>query len=224
MTELRLTRRQKEDPVLVGWVRFQDWVLENSRVILGVVGVAAALGIVTFLWMRTRADSEAKASGALAEASALYWRGDYGPLIQRANDIKREYGGTKAATEAERMLGDAYFWQGDFAKAKESYESYLKKTPASSQLRPGVERSMAQALESQKQYTQAAEIYERLAAADGPRDVRGELYYAAGRAWQEAGRLDKAKPVYQKLAAEFGDTPSAGDAEIALGELEAQGK
>lgn len=224
MTELRLTRRQKEDPVLVTWVRFQDWVLENSRIILGVLGVAAALALVGFLWLRTRADAEAKASGKMAEASALYWRGDYGPLIQRVNDIKREYGGTKAATEAERMLGDAYFWQGDFKKAADAYAAYLKKTPSGSQLRPGVERSMAQALESQKEYKKAAEIYERLAAIDGPRDVRGELYYAAGRAWQEAGDLAKAKAIYQKLATEFGDAPSAGDAEIALGELEAQGK
>jgi tetratricopeptide (TPR) repeat protein len=208
----------------VTWARFQDWVLENSRIVLGVVGVAAALALVSFLWLRTRADAEAKASGKMAEASALYWRGEYGPLIQRANDIKREYGGTKAATEAERMLGDAYFWQGDFKKSAEAYEGYLKKAPSGSQLRPGVERSMAQALESQKEYAKAAAIYERLASVDGPRDVRGELYYAAGRARQEAGDLVKAKAIYQKLTVELGDTPSAGDAEIALGELEAQGK
>jgi tetratricopeptide (TPR) repeat protein len=205
-------------------MRLQEWVFDNSRILLGVIGVAAALGLVSFLWLRTRADAETKAAGKLAEVSALYWRGEYAPLIQRAGDVKREYSGTKAGTEAERMLGDAYFWTGDFPKAKESYESYLKKIPRDSQLRPGVERSLAQVLESQKQFPQAAEIYERLAGQEAPRPLRGELYYAAARAWQEAGNLGKAKPLYQKLATEFGDTPSAGDAEIALGELEAQGK
>ena len=124
--------------MIAAWARLQDWILVNSRVLLGVVGVAAALGLIGFLWARTRADAEAKASGKLAEASALYWRGEYMPLIQRANDIKREFGGTKAATEADRLLGDAYFWQGDFKKAAQNYERYLKHTPRDSDLRPGV--------------------------------------------------------------------------------------
>src|SRR5262245_27393957 len=134
------------------WVQLQEWALDNARILLGVVGVVAAVAVVGWLWSRSRADAEAKASGKLAEANALYWRGEYGPLAQRANDIKRDFPGTKAATEATRILGDAAFWQGDFKKAATEYDDYLKHVPKGSPIRPGVERGLAQAWESDKQF------------------------------------------------------------------------
>ena len=83
---------------------------------------------------------------------------------------------------------------------------------------------MGEALESQKEFARAAEIYEKLAQESGPRVARGELYYAAAHAWEDAGNLAKARPLYERVATEFADTPSAGDAEIALGQIQAQGR
>ena len=225
VAELHLTRRQKEDPMVASWVRLQDWAIENARILLGVVGVVVAVALVGFLWMKSKADAEAKASGKLAEASALYWRGEYGPLTQRASDIRRDYPGTRAATEATRMLGDAAFWQGDFKKAATNYEEYLKKAPKDDPTRLGVERSLAQAWESDHQYQKAAETYERLGNnSDLPRLDQADLTMSAARAYEAANNVAKAKPLFEKVANNFPETPFGTQAQIRLGELEGAGK
>ena len=224
MTELHLTRRQKEDPVVVTWVRFQDWFLENIRVILAAVGIVVAVVVIGALWLKSRADAEQKASGKLAEASALYWRGEYGPLSQRAVDIRRDYPGTKAAAEATRMLGDAYFWRGDFKKAIDSYNEYLKNTPASSSLRPGIDRSIAQAYESQRQFKEAATQYEKSSKEFPARMDQADMLMAAGRSYEAMADYTHAKATFQKVANEYSDTPFSNDAEMRLGEIEGMGK
>src|SRR5262249_49818354 len=79
VTELHLTRRQKEDPVIAAWARFQDWFMDNARIVLGAVGIVIAIVLIGGLWLKNRADSEAKGSGQLAEASALDRAGAYRP-------------------------------------------------------------------------------------------------------------------------------------------------
>lgn len=224
MTELHLTRRQKEDPVVVAWARFQDWFLENIRIVLAAAGIVVAVVVIGWLWMKSRADAETKASGKLAEASALYWRGEYGPLSQRVIDIRRDYPGTKSAVEATRMLGDAYFWQGDFKKAGDLYSEYLKNAPASSPLRPGVDRSLAQAYESQRQFKEAAAQYEKTAKEFTSRVDQADMYMGAGRAYEALGDYAHAKSTFQKVADEYSDTQFSSDAEMRLGEIEGQGK
>jgi len=224
VTELHLTRRQKEDPVIVSWARFQDWFMDNARVVLGVVGVVVAVLLIGGLWLKSRADSEAKASGQLAEASALYWRGEYGPLSQRAVDIRHEYPGTKAAAEATRMLGDAYFWQGDFKQATNYYQEYLKSVSANSPLRAGVERSLGQAQESQRLFKEAAEQYEKSAKDFTSRMDQADNYMSAGRCYEALGDYARAKTTFDKVANEYTDTPMSNEAQIRLGEIEGQGK
>jgi TolA-binding protein len=194
------------------------------RIVLAAVGIVVAVVVIGGLWFKSRADAEAKASGKLAEASALYWRGEYGPLSQRALDIRRDYPGTKAAAEATRMLGDSYFWQGDFKKAVDSYNEYLGKIPASSPLRPGVDRSIGQALESQRNFKAAAEQYEKAAREFPSRVDQADMYMSAGRAYEAMTDYAKAKDTFQKVADEYSDTPFSSDAEMRLGEIQGQGK
>ena len=224
MTELHLTRRQKEDPVIATWARFQDWFMDNARVVLGALGIVVAVLVIGGLWLKSRSDAETKAAGKLAEASALYWRGEYGPLSQRALDIRREYPGTKAAAEATRMLGDAYFWQGDFNKSVSSYEEYLKGAPAQSPLRPGVERSLAQAFEGKQQFKAAAELYVKAAKEFSTRTDQADMLMSAGRAYEAQTDYAKAKAAFEKVANEYADTPFVDEAEIRIGEIQGLGR
>lgn len=223
MAELHLTRRQREDPLVIAWVRIQDWFLANTRVIGIVMLTALVIAAIGTLWLRGRARAESNASAKLAEASALYWQGKYDQLLQRSDEIRRDYQGTPSATEAMRLRGDALFWQGDFKKAAEAYETYLKENRTSSAIRAGVKRNLAQAYEGDNQFQKAATIYEELANEPGPRLIVGELVLAAARSWEHAGNTAHASTLYQRVATEFSDTPYAATAEVALGEIEARG-
>jgi tetratricopeptide (TPR) repeat protein len=224
VAELHLTRRQREDPLVATWVRGRDWLGSNGRIVAWVLGGLALAALVAVVWTRSRAQAEQRAANSLAEAQALYWRGDYPTLLARADEVRKNYGGTQAATEALRLKGDAFFWQGDFKSAAQNYEQYIKENRTESAYRKGVRRNLAQAYESDNQGRKAAELYEEMAGEPGPRVLTAELYVSAARAWRAAGDPAKAKALYQKVSNEYTDTVFGADADIALGEMEAAGR
>jgi len=224
VAELHLTRRQREDPLVATWVRTQDWFAHNGRIAAWTVGGLALAVLVFVVWTRSRSQAEARASSSLAEAQAIYWRGDYPTLLVRADEVRKNFAGTKAATEALRLKGDAFFWQGDFKSAAQNYDQYLKENRTDSAFRRGVERNLAQSWESDHQPKKAGELYEKIAAEPGPRLLTAELYLSAARSYRAAGDLAKAKALYQKVSTDYTDTIFGADADIALGEMETTGK
>ena len=215
-----LTRRQREDPLVIGWYRFQDWFVENVRTVAIVAGLLLIGVLAGVFWTRARADKEARANARLAEASVTYWRGDYPAVSELSQRIQQEFGGTAAATEVLRIEGDAFFWQGEFEKAIASYNSYLEKNRTPSLVRDGVRTNLAQAYESAGKPLEAARAYEELTRADAPRVVLAERALAAAHAFRAAGDTAKAVPLYRKVTTEYAETPSAREAEIALGEVQ----
>jgi len=219
VTEPHLTRRQREDPLVIAWLRSQEWLEANARVLAIVAGALVLVAVVAVLWSRARAQAADKASARVTEMSALYWRGDYASVLTQADGIRKEFPGTPGAADAARMKGDALYWQGDFKKAAENYEIFLKEVKTPSPVRTGVRRNLAQAYEGDKQPKVAAGLYEELAKEPGPRLLCADLWLAAGRSWQAAGDNPRAIAAYRTVSREFTDTPFAVNAEVALGEM-----
>jgi tetratricopeptide (TPR) repeat protein len=215
-----LTRRQREDPLVIAWYRIQEWLEENLRTVLIVAGLVALGVIAGVFWTRQRADKEARGNARLAETSVTYWRGDYPRVGQLSEQLKREFPGTTAAVEVLRIEGDAHFWQGDFEKAAASYNEYLQKNRTPSVVRDGVRMNLAQAYESAGKPAEAAKLYEELSRVEAPRTVVAERALAAAHAYRAAGDTAKAMPLLRRVATDFAETPSARDAEVALGELQ----
>lgn len=219
MTEPHLTRRQREDPLVIAWVRAQEWLEAHARPLAITAGAVVLVVVVIVLWSRARSQAADQASARVTELSAPYWRGDYAAVQTQADEIRKQYPGTPGAADAARLKGDVLYWQGDFKKATQLYETYLKEIKTPSPVRSGVRANLAQAYEGDKQPRRAAEIYEELAKEPGPRLLRAELWLSAGRAWRAAGDSARAIAAYRTVSREFTDTPSAASAEIALGEM-----
>ena len=220
MPEPHLTRRQREDPLVMAWVRIQEWMEANARLLAILAGAVVLLVVVSLLWARARAEAEGKASEKVAEISTLYWQGGYDRVLQGADQIRKDFPRTNAAREALRIKGDALFWQGDFKGAEAAYRAYLKEADKPSPVRLGVRRNLAQALESGQQFKEAAEIYEELAKEPGPRAIQAELLLAAGLDWRTAGDATRATAAFSRVARDFADTPSGARGQICLGELQ----
>jgi tetratricopeptide (TPR) repeat protein len=218
--EPHLTRRQREDPLVIAWLRIQEWLEANARLLAIAAAAVVLLAVVSVLWVRARAQAEGKAGEKVAEISTLYWQGGYDRVIQGADQIRKDFPGTAAASEALRVKGDALFWQGDFKGAAAAYQTYLKENPKVSPVTLGVRRNLAQALESQGQARQAAEMYEALAAEQAPREFQAEIWLAAGRAWRTAGDSARALAAFRRVATDYADTPSGAKGQLSLGELQ----
>jgi TolA-binding protein len=221
-TQQKSHHHELKEDVLVTWA-FQAWdrIQQNLRVIgigLGVI-VAVVLAVVWIGHAQARAEGEA--NRVLAEASSNYWQGSYARAIQLSDQVLSDYKSTKAANDARRMKGDALFWSGSFDSAATLYKDFLSHSPADSPVHIAVQQSLAFALESKKDYTGAATLFEQLVATAPDRNSAADMLLCAARSYAEAGQKDKARVLYQKVVDEYKDTSLYRDADVFLGELSA---
>ena len=190
-----------------------------GRLTLGVVGVAAVVSAGLFFTLRSRASQEELAAGKLAEANVMFWQGDYQHSLQAARQVSQTYASTPSGNDAHRLAGDDAYWSGDFKTAVTEYRSYLS-SAKKGLLADGVRRSLAYALESDKQYAEASTLYTQLVGTFD-RESSAEFLAAAARCQREAGHKEDAVKLLQRLLDEFGETSYANAARIDLAELTA---
>ena len=197
----------------------REWWEGNQRVVLIALGVVV-LGVGGYLFnRRTVSVQEDQAAGKLAEASVYYWQGDYARSLELAKQVYGQYGGAPSGVEAHRLAGDNAFWSGDFKNAVSEYRRYLDKVK-SGLLADAARRSMAYALESDRQPLEAAKIYDQLVGRFD-RTSSAEFLVAAARCYRTAGKNDEAVRRLKRVDEEFGETSYAQQARVELGELAA---
>ena len=190
-----------------------------GRIVLGVLGALVVVGVGAFFYLRNRSAQESAAAGQLAEASSLYWQGDYARSSEAAKTVVSQYGSTWSGNDAHRVLGDNAFWQGDFKTAVAEYRRYVEKAPAGL-LRDAGNRSLAYALESDNQFAEAAKVFDGLVGKID-RGSSGEFLMASARCYQAINKPEEALTRLRRLESEFGETSNAQFARIKIAELEA---
>jgi tetratricopeptide (TPR) repeat protein len=167
--------------------------------------------------MRARASAEAEAAGKLAEANVLYWQGDYARSLELSKQIAQQHGSTPSGLDAHRLAGDNAYWNGDFKTAVTEYRAYLAKEKKGL-LADAARRSLAYALESNKQYAEAATTYESLVGVFD-RESSAEFLAGAARCYRAQSQPAEAAKRLQRLLDEFGETSFVNPARIELAEL-----
>jgi predicted negative regulator of RcsB-dependent stress response len=190
-----------------------------GRIVLGVLGALAVVGVGAFFFLRSRATQESEAAGRLAEASSLYWQGDYQRSTEAAKQVVSQYGSTWSGNDAHRILGDNAFWSGDFKTATAEYRRYVEKAPKGL-LQDSGNRSLAYALESDNQYAEAAKVFDGLVGRLD-RSSSGEFLIAAARCYQAINKPQDALARLHRLDSEYGETYYAQLARLKIAELEA---
>jgi len=220
---LALTARKStrlEDPGAEMLARGTELWDRHGRVALGVIAAVVVVAAIAWLAVRSRAAAEEQAAGQLAEANYLYWQGDYARSLDKARQVSQQYPATPSGIDAHRLAGDDAYWTGDFKNALSEYRAYLERQK-SGLLADAVRRSVAYALESGKQYVEAATSYEAL-VGKFDRESSAEFLAAAARCYRAASRPADATKRLQRLLDEFGETSLAAEARIQLAELAAK--
>ncbi len=191
------------------------WEL-NQKLILGMLGVVLAAAIIGFFTWRARIEASSSAAGRLAEASVQFWQGNYQGSLGIAQQVAGQHGGTPAGVDAWRLIGDNQYWLGQFKDAAASYRKFLDRRKRGV-LADAVRRSLAYALESDRQFDEAARIYLDLATRLD-RESAADCLLGAARCLRAAGRAAEAANLYRRVASDFGETGSARMARIYLAE------
>ncbi|MBI5709360.1 MAG: tetratricopeptide repeat protein [Candidatus Eisenbacteria bacterium] len=182
-----------------------------------VAAVIAVVGAGAFFTLRARAASEEQAAGRLAEANILFWQGDYPRSLQLAKQVAEQWPRTPSGTDAHRLAGDDEFWNGQFKNAVKEYRTYLEQQKQGL-VADAVRRSLAYALESDRQLQEAATLDESLVGRFD-RESSAELLYAAARCYRLMNQVPAASQRLQRLLDEFGETSYANRARMELAEL-----
>jgi TolA-binding protein len=192
-----------------------------SRVALGGLAGLVVVGALGYFSLRSRRAAEEAAAGRLAEASLLYWQGEYQRSLQLSRETAEQYGSTPSGREAHRQAADAAYWGGDFKTAVAEYRRYLEGNPRGV-LADAARRSYAYALESDGQHLEAAKEYDALVGRLD-RSSSAEFLLAAARCLSAARQVAAAVERLRRLVDEYGETEYANLARVQLAELEAGG-
>lgn len=192
------------------WTRY-------GRIVLGALAAVVAVAAVAYFTIRSNAVQEVAASEKLAQANALFWQGDYERSKTLADEVSKQYGGTPSGIDALRISGDDAYWTGNWKEAIAKYKAYLGKS-GSGLMGHIVRRSLAYSLESDKQYAEAAKLYDGLVGAFD-RESSAEFLAASARCFEALGQKPEAIKRVQRLVDDFGDTSYANRARLTLAEL-----
>jgi len=188
-----------------------------QKIILGVGGAIVAAVIVGVFTIRARDEANATAAGRLAEAGLQYWQGNYQGSLSAAQQVAGQFAGTAAGRDAWRLAGDDQYWLGQFKDAAASYRKYLEHARPGL-LTDGVKRSLAYALESDRQFDEAGKLFLEIAPRLD-RESAADALMGAARCARASGRSAEAAALYRRVVDEFGDTGPARMARVYQAEM-----
>jgi len=206
-----------EDPGAVMVDQLTSVWQRYGRIALGVVGAIVVVAGVAYYTVQQNKLQDNLASKKLAEADMLFWQGDYDRAKTAADEVAKSYGSTPSGVDAHRISGDAAYWRGNFKAALTEYKAYLSRN-SSGTVAQSVRRSLAYSLDSDKQYAEAAKLYDGLVGVFD-RESSAEMLASAARCVLVANDKAGAIQRYQRIATEFGETSAAQAARVKLAEL-----
>jgi predicted negative regulator of RcsB-dependent stress response len=197
-----------------------DWFqLHSKKVALAGAGIVI-LAAGGWFYNRSQEMKGERAERAYFEAQRSVLAGNL-PLAEA--DLRKmitRYEGTPAAMQARLVLAQVLYDQGKFQEGVNELTAAEDKLSDSEEFGSSVHLVIGGGLEQLKKYKEAAQQYEKAAAAArfGPDRERYETL--AARAYLTGGDTAKARELWTKLGADSKGTV-AGEARVRLGELDA---
>jgi tetratricopeptide (TPR) repeat protein len=137
-------------------------------------------------------------------------------VLTAATKVREAYSGTRAATTALLLQGDAQLTLRDWDKAIASYQAFLADAPADDTLRFGALDGLARAQEGKGDLDAAARTYEKAAEIGFFKD-RAMLERA--RLLAKAGKADEARTVVESVAKDSKEPALQAEAQERLARL-----
>jgi tetratricopeptide (TPR) repeat protein len=221
----KISKREiKEDKLVTKYFEARTWLDENTK-ILSYVGIGlAALIVIGFLWSKSRADSNEKATAMLAKVTPYYDEGRYDLAIngvpqegtQGLQAIVDELGSSNAGEVAKLYLANSYFALKNYDKALSTYDNI---SVSDKMMTASAYAGMGACYEAKGDYSHAAIYFEKAASKNtaevqAPENLqRSAINYAA------AGQKEKAVELLQKLKKEFPSSSYAREVDRYIAEF-----
>lgn len=182
-----------------------DFLKENGVAI--VIGVALVVaGFVGYTaWKSSKAAREEAASSMLANAQSV-------PQLQ---EIVNSYSDTKAAPMAYLSLASAYYDQGQYDLARQTFNQFQTTYPDHS-MAAVADLGIAQVLDAVGNTTEALAAYDAFLAKHPGHYQAPSATFGKARVLESMGRFDEARTVYEDFIAAHPDSRWISRAETGL--------
>ena len=181
------------------------FIRKHAKVLkIGIAALVVAI-VATSLYGSYRDKRREQAASALAQAMQVEEAGRGAALSK----VVADFGSTSSGLWARIELAHLEMGKGAFAVAAAQYREILGQTDSKSPLHGLLLYSLAQALEADKKYPEAAAEYDRLKAVKGYENLG---YQGMARLEESQGNLDKAIAIFNNFLLSIGDDPSLAQA------------
>jgi outer membrane protein assembly factor BamD (BamD/ComL family) len=218
----RLSKRElREDPILEALQRALAYARDNMLVVatglvvfIGVVALAVRIG-----GSATGADGgggNTEADRALSEARSEFALGRLDAGTAALETVRDRHGNSSAGREATYVLANAYYQQGEFEKARQTFEDFLKKPLYDDLMKDGARLGIAACKESAGDMAGAVADYRALWENSTSAGTRLQAGLSAARLAEAQGDVPFARSIYEQIAERYPDAPEAEDARFEL--------
>jgi len=195
-----------------------EWVRQHRRTVTGAGALLVIVAGGTWFAVSAKARKEAFASRALRDAQAAVAAGNVPLATSDLSRLVTSYRGTPAAAEAAILLGQLRLTRGEADSAIRELTAFAESGPRPRFLAPAY-NLLGAALEQRGSPLEAAEAYQKAAAAWPYDYLRAQSLMDAGRAFSAAGDSGRAAAMYEQVLKDLDETPSALEARLRLGEI-----
>jgi len=194
------------------------WMRKNRRAATAAGAAVVIVAAGAWFVVSAKARKASFAARALRDAQVAVAAGNL-PLA--TNDLSRllaSYRGTPAAEEAALLLGQLRLTQGQADTAIGELTSFAESGPRP-RFRAAAYNLLGTALEERGRFAEAGEAFQQAASAWPYDYLKAQALLEAGRAFRAGGDTARAAAAYERILADFSESPSALEARLRLGEL-----
>ncbi len=194
-----------------------DWFRTNQKSITMVLGAIAVVALLILGYRYYDRSTNEQAAAALTRAQLTAQEGPASATTVAAlNGVAQKYGKTSSGQQAALLLAQVRYEAGQYSEGVKALEAQLGS--ATGDFTASFEQMIAMGYEAQAKHDQAAEHYEKAAAATKFTQDKAFYQAAQAHALMLAGKLDAAKAIWQDLA-DREDPRFGQEAHVRLGEI-----
>ncbi len=217
--QVKLKRRQIKDDKFADFMLLARHQMTENWQMLVIGVVAAGLLIAGLFWFRDSQEAKARESAEILSRGLMEFRsGSTQNAIASLNQVITDNNNDEAVQQAVFMLGGINLGQHNYPEAIRYFEQYARDYRSDKLHLASAIGGIAQAMESQSQFAQAADKYIEAIKVDTSGALVEDYYIAALRNYLDAGNKTAAKEQYDIILARFAGTETAYRAQLIYAE------
>lgn len=220
----KITRKElKQDKFVIFALQAKTFFEEHSRTIFQGGLLLIILVAIAWFYLQSKRSAATEATGVLGQAQLELQTGNRDRAITLLQELAERFEGTAPAGQGTFLLAKLYWEQRNFEQAKTYFKKYIDDYGNDKILMPAALAGYADCLMQEKKLEEAAKYYERAATVNPQFPEAVSFLYSAAVAYRDAGNIEKARQLSEKILKEYETSPYKNKAELLLALLKYQG-